>query len=88
MNQGDEYISNIGRGGGIKEKIVGVDEAIFGGKITQLNLKHWRIADTFMNYGLDKFFAMIKFLSSKYFYLKVSLNIVFLPLGRKVLEFA
>lgn len=41
------------------------------------------IADTHMNYGLDKFIAMIRYLAVNYSHLSVSINFVYLPLGRK-----
>jgi TnsE C-terminal domain len=83
VNQGSEYISNEGRGGGIKQQVVGVDEAILGGKISPIEFKRLEIVDTFMNYGLDSFINMIQYLANKYSYLDISLNFVFLPLGRK-----
>ncbi|MBG9787020.1 Tn7-like element transposition protein TnsE [Brevibacillus laterosporus] len=83
VNQGNEYISNKGKGGGIKQQIVGVDEAILGGKISPIEFKRLEIVDTFMNYGLDSFINMIQCLVNKYSYLNISLNFVFLPVGRK-----
>lgn len=83
MNQGDEYISNSGRGGGVNQSVAGLDESIFGGKITPIEFKSMEIADTHMNYGLDKFIAMIKYLAANYSHLSVSVNFVYLPLGRK-----
>jgi hypothetical protein len=83
VNQGDEYISNCGQGGGIKHSIVGLDESIFGGKITPIEFKTMEIADTYMNYGLDHFIAMIKYLAANYNYLNAAVNFVYLPTGRK-----
>lgn len=83
MNQGDEYISNSDRGGGIKQTVAGLDESIFGGKITPIEFKSMEIADTHMNYGLEQFIAMIKYLVSNNNHLSVSINFVYLPLGRK-----
>ncbi|WP_277679754.1 Tn7-like element transposition protein TnsE [Gracilibacillus dipsosauri] len=83
VNQGDEYISNSGRGGGINQSVVGLDESIFGGKITPIEFRSMEIADTYMNYGLDHFFAMIRYLAGYYKNLSVSVNFVYLPLGRK-----
>ncbi|MFD1412241.1 MULTISPECIES: Tn7-like element transposition protein TnsE [Oceanobacillus] len=83
VNQGDEYISNSGRGGGVNQSVAGLDESIFGGKITPIEFKSMEIADTHMNYGLDKFIAMIKYLAANYSHLSVSVNFVYLPLGRK-----
>lgn len=83
VNQGEEYISNSGRGGGIKQIVVGLDQSIFGGKITPIEFKSMEIADTYMNYGLDHFNTMIQYMAANYDYLNVSLNFVYLPLGRK-----
>ncbi len=83
VNQGDEYLSNIGRGGGINQSIVGLEESIFGGKISPIEFKSMEIADSYMNHGLDQFIAMIRYLAGYYTYLRVSVNIVYLPLGRK-----
>ncbi|WP_299091097.1 Tn7-like element transposition protein TnsE [uncultured Metabacillus sp.] len=83
VNQGDEYISNSGRGGGINQSVVGLDESIFGGKITPIEFRSMEIADTYMNYRLDHFFAMIRYLAGYYKNLSVSVNFVYLPLGRK-----
>lgn len=83
VNQGAEYILNSGRGGGIKQSVVGLDESIFGGKIRPIEFKSMEIADTYMNYGLDNFIAMIKYLAGYYKSLRVSVNFVYLPLGRK-----
>ncbi|MCM3325008.1 Tn7-like element transposition protein TnsE [Cytobacillus kochii] len=83
VNQGDEYISNFGQGGGVKQSIVGLDESIFGGKIAPIEFKTMEIADTYIDYGLDHFIAMIQYLAGYYIYLRVSVNFVYLPLGRK-----
>lgn len=83
VNQGDEYISNTGRGGGVNQSVVGLDESIFGGKIMPIEFKSMEIADTYMNYGLDQFIAMIKYLAANNNNLIVSINFVHLPLGRK-----
>lgn len=83
VNQGNDYISNIGRGGGVKTQIVGVDESLFGGKITPIEFKSMEIADTFINCGLDSFITTIQYLSTKYTHWNVAVNLVFLPLGRK-----
>ncbi|OOR32239.1 hypothetical protein BW895_30445, partial [Bacillus cereus] len=49
VNQGDEYISNSGRGGGMNQNVAGLDESIFGGKITPIEFKSMEIAETYMN---------------------------------------
>ncbi|KYC88498.1 hypothetical protein B4102_4030 [Heyndrickxia sporothermodurans] len=83
VNQGDEYISNSGQGGGVQQNVVGLDESIFGGKIAPIEFKTMEIADTYMNYGLDYFIEMIRYLAGYYTHMSVSVNFVFLPLGRK-----
>ncbi|PLR75789.1 hypothetical protein CU633_19070 [Bacillus sp. V3-13] len=83
VNQGDEYISNSGRGGGVKQSVVGLDESIFGGKIAPIEFKTMEVADTYIDYGLDHFIAMIQYLAANYNRLSVSLNFVYLPIGRK-----
>lgn len=83
VNQGDEYISNSGRGGGMNQSVAGLDESIFGGKITPLEFKSMEIAETYMNYGLDHFIAMIQYMAANYVYLNVSLSFVYLPFVRK-----
>ena len=86
VNQGDEYISNTGQGGGIKPNVVGLDESIFGGKIAPIEFKTMEIAYTsytYIDYGFDQFIAMIQYLATNYKHLSVSVNFVYLPLGRK-----
>lgn len=83
VNKGDEYISNSDRGGGIIQSVVGLDDSIFGGRISPIEFKTMEIADTYMNYGLDDFNTMIQYIAANYDYLNVSLNFVYLPLGRK-----
>ncbi|WML42639.1 Tn7-like element transposition protein TnsE [Neobacillus sp. PS3-40] len=81
VNQGDDYISNIGQGGGTQQMTVAVDEAFFGGTIKPIELKTLEIADTYMNYGLEKFLVMLNCLNKRV--KSVSVNFIFLPLGRK-----
>lgn len=83
MNKGNAYISNKGRGGATQQQIVGVDESIFGGTVAPIEFRTLEIADSIANYGLEQFFEMIQRLSKSYPHLSVSVNVVFLPLGRK-----
>ncbi|MEC1698149.1 Tn7-like element transposition protein TnsE [Schinkia azotoformans] len=83
VNQGDEYISNKGRGGGIKHQIVGLDESIYGGEIVPIEFNSLEISDSILNYGLDNFITMVRYLSKQYPQLIISINVVFLPAGRK-----
>lgn len=83
VNKGNAYISNKGRGGATQQQIVGVDESIFGGTVAPIEFQTLEIADSIANYGLDQFFSMIQYLSQLYPHLSVSVNVVYLPLGRK-----
>lgn len=83
VNQGDEYISNVGRGGGIKQQVVGVDESLFGSKIAPIEFNSLEVTNTYTYYGLDNFIAMIRYLSENNQHLIVSINFIFLPIGRK-----
>jgi len=83
VNQGDEYISNIGRGGGVKQKIVGLDEPLFGGDINPIEFQTLEVVDTYMNYGLDNFIKMIRFIAIFNSYMDISLNFIYIPSGRK-----
>ncbi|MFA9458821.1 Tn7-like element transposition protein TnsE [Halalkalibacter sp. AB-rgal2] len=84
INKGDIYVSNKGSGGGTKkEKVVGVDEAIYGGAIKPLEFQTLEIARELSGYGLEGFIKMINYIIESNPELSVSLNIVYLPLGRK-----
>ncbi|MFJ6209198.1 Tn7-like element transposition protein TnsE [Lysinibacillus sp. NPDC092081] len=83
VNHGDDYISNIGQGGGTQRRTVALDEALFGGNIKPIEFKNIEVADTFMNYGLEKFLKMLNYLSEEREILAVSVNFAYLPLGRK-----
>lgn len=83
VNQGDEYISNIGRGGGVKKRSVGVDDSVYGGTITPIEFSSLEIADSYNNYGLDPFLEMINALSDSNRNINISLNFFFMPIGRK-----
>jgi len=83
VNQGEDYISNVGQGGGTQRSTVAVDEALFGGNIKPIEFKNIEIVDTYMNYGLEKFLMMLNYLSEEKEILSVSVNFVYLPLGRK-----
>ncbi|MEH7355404.1 Tn7-like element transposition protein TnsE [Neobacillus drentensis] len=83
VNQGDEYSSNIGRGGGVKQRIVGLDESVFGGEITPIEFKTLEIAEKYMDYGLDKFIETIRYLATYNLNLNVFIYFIYLPLGRK-----
>ncbi|TDY07311.1 UNVERIFIED_CONTAM: hypothetical protein BJ099_10429 [Lysinibacillus xylanilyticus] len=84
VNQGDEYISNVGSGGGIKQNIVGLDESIFGGGILNpLEFNSLEVTKTYLDYGLDKFMEMIRRLANYNPHLRVNVTLIYLPLGRK-----
>ncbi|MEC4695285.1 Tn7-like element transposition protein TnsE [Bacillus anthracis] len=84
VNQGDMYISNDGKGGGVKtEKVVGLDESIYGGHIQPIEFKALEVTSDIRGQGLEKFIKMIQLLAKCPARYEISLNFVYLPLGRK-----
>ncbi|HDR7257775.1 TPA: hypothetical protein QCX12_001410 [Bacillus paranthracis] len=84
VNQGDMYISNDGKGGGIKsEQVVGLDESIYGGHIQPIEFKALEVTSDIRGQGLEKFIKMVQMLAKSTAKYEVSLNFSYLPLGRK-----
>ncbi|EMA6344098.1 Tn7-like element transposition protein TnsE [Bacillus cytotoxicus] len=84
VNQGDMYISNDGKGGGIKsEQVVGLDESIYGGHIQPIEFKSLEVTSDIRGQGLEKFIKMIQLLAKNTARYEVSMNFLYLPLGRK-----
>ncbi|CUB11617.1 hypothetical protein BN2127_JRS1_03403 [Bacillus cereus] len=84
VNQGDMYISNDGKGGGIKsEQVVGLDESIYGGNIQPIDFKVLEVTGDIRGQGLDRFIKMIQLLAKKIAKYEVSMDFLYLPLGRK-----
>ncbi|WP_433948075.1 Tn7-like element transposition protein TnsE [Bacillus tropicus] len=84
VNQGDIYISNQGKGGGIKvEQVVGLDESIYGGDIQPIEFKTLEVTNDIRGQGLEQFISMIQLLSRNKTDYEIFLNFVPLPYGRK-----
>lgn len=82
VNQGDSYNSKHGRGGSIFT-LTSVDESIAGGNIQPLEFNTLEITYERDGFGLEDFYKMIKLLEEMFPKLRVSLNLVNLPTGRK-----
>ncbi|KAB7676422.1 Tn7-like element transposition protein TnsE [Bacillus sp. B1-WWTP-T-0.5-Post-4] len=84
VNQGDMYISNDGKGGGIKtEQVVGLDESIYGGHIKPIEFKVLEVTSDIRGQGLELFIKMIQLLAKHTHKYEVAMNFIYLPLGRK-----
>ncbi|MDA1617286.1 Tn7-like element transposition protein TnsE [Bacillus cereus group sp. TH204-1LC] len=80
------YISNDGKGGGIKtEQVVGLDESIYGGHIQPIEFKALEVTSDIRGQGLGKFIKMVQMLAKSTAKYEVSLNFSYLPLERKFL---
>ncbi|TCT17238.1 hypothetical protein EDD68_1321 [Melghiribacillus thermohalophilus] len=60
-----------------------VNETVLGGKLQPLEFNTLELAHDLKGHGLDDFLRMIKYLKTKYQNLKISISIIYLPLGRK-----
>lgn len=87
VNQGDIYISNQGQGGGIQKQpqqvVVGLDESVYGGAIQPIDFKLLDVTNDIRGQGLEDFIKMIQTFQADCKQYLVSLNFVYLPLGRK-----
>jgi len=82
INQGDSYTSNQGRGGAAFIA-ASVDESIAGGSIQAIEFKTLEITYERDGFELEDFYEMIKCLEEIHPKLRLSMNLVNLPLGRK-----
>ncbi|MFS3930874.1 Tn7-like element transposition protein TnsE [Priestia flexa] len=86
VNKGDIYISNQGQGGGIQkhqQQVVGLDESVYGGTIQPIEFKTLEVTADIKGQGLEKFIKMIQAFQAEYKQYSISLNFVYLPIGRK-----
>ncbi|WJE30604.1 Tn7-like element transposition protein TnsE [Bacillus altitudinis] len=86
VNKGNIYISNQGQGGGIQkhqQQVVGLDESVYGGTIHPIEFKTLEVTTDIKGQGVEKFIKMIQSFQEEYRQYLVSLNLVYLPIGRK-----
>lgn len=86
VNKGDIYISNQGQGGGVQkhqQQVVGLDESVYGGIIQPIEFKTLEVTTDIKGQGLEYFIKMIQAFQTDYRQYLVSLNFVYLPIGRK-----
>nr|WP_269438191.1 Tn7-like element transposition protein TnsE [Phosphitispora fastidiosa] len=82
INQGDSYVSKQGKGGAAFIA-ASVDESIAGGSIQPIEFKTLEIVYETDSFELEDFYEMIKRLEEIYPKLRISMNLVNLPPGRK-----
>ncbi|MGG2113414.1 Tn7-like element transposition protein TnsE [Lysinibacillus pakistanensis] len=86
VNKGDTYVSNQGQGGGVQkqqQQIVGLDESVYGGAIQPIEFKLLEVTKDIRGQGLEDFIKMIRAFQTNFKQYSVSLNFVYLPIGRK-----
>ncbi|WP_163528060.1 Tn7-like element transposition protein TnsE [Halobacillus ihumii] len=82
VNQGDIYTTKDGRGGALLTA-ASVDESIAGGSIQPIDFKTLEITYERNGYGLEDFYKMIQYLKEMHLELRISMNLINLPIGRK-----
>jgi len=86
INQGDTYYRGEGPGGALQEdgtRKVSVNDPVAGGNLPPIEFKTLEVVSNIKGFALGQFLRMIeKFIGINPEY-KVSVNIVYLPLGRK-----
>lgn len=82
INQGDSYTSKQGKGGATFT-VASVDESIAGGNIQPVEFKTLEVTYERDGFGLEDFYKMIKCLEEMHPELRLSMNLVNLPTGRK-----
>ena len=82
VNQDDTYTKKDGRGGALLTA-ASVDESIVGGNIQPIEFESLKITYERNGYDLEDFYMMIQHLKKMHPELRISMNLINLPIGRK-----